>query len=128
MERDWSATVRAPGSFNSITSSASASSFGGISRPRERELHSKRSRRPHHLGHVRIRSILRIDEYGGRGGLGYQIAEQFEPLAPHRGGGEHGHPSEIATGPVEARDKAVRLYFSAWDLEAMGDSDRREPR
>jgi hypothetical protein len=39
-----------------------------------------------------------------------QIAQQFEPLA-HRGGGEHGHSGEVATGPVEARDKAVRLYL-----------------
>ena len=36
----------------------------------ERELHSKRSRRRHHLDHVWVRSIIRIDEYGGRNGLG----------------------------------------------------------
>jgi hypothetical protein len=94
----------------------------------EREPHSKRARGRHHLGHVRVRSIRRIDAYNGRGGVGYQAAQKFELLDSHCVGGEHGHSDEIANGPVEARDKNIRLYFTSWEPEAMGDSDLRAPQ
>jgi hypothetical protein len=65
------------------------------------------------LVQVPVRTIIRIEKYRNRRNFWHKIAQEFEPLAPHRGRGEDGDPGEIASRPIEARDKAFLDWIVA---------------
>ena len=90
VKNGWSLTTSAS-MWRSTAAENALSSSASVDVSNNEKFKTEVARRYCRLSRIGITRIARIDEHASGHSFGRQTMQKFEPLAPHRGRGEHGH-------------------------------------